>query len=148
MRNFFLYLFILIGLSCNSSADTKEETTVLEEDALTTTMDEFETFYQKFHTDSIFQKEHILFPLKGLPTNADSAILKSGDFYWQEEDWVTQHLVDPSSGFTPTVLPIDSALIIERIMYKDKQYAMERRFAKMNGEWKLIYYAGVNRIAQ
>ena len=48
---------------------------------------EFMQFHQQFLEDSIFQIEHVLFPLEGLPSNADSATLATDNFRWLKEDW-------------------------------------------------------------
>lgn len=132
-----LLLFLIIGFSCND-----------EEQITETSADDFDTFYERFHADSNFQKEHILFPLQGIPSNPDSMMLADRSFRWTKEDWIVQNKIDPSSGFSSTIFPVDSALVIENIMHKTGQYAMERRFAKQSGEWMLIYYAGLSRVQQ
>ncbi|MEM9848451.1 MAG: hypothetical protein AAF847_11215 [Bacteroidota bacterium] len=133
-------------LACNNEATTTDEQTSTTTDEVQVVLDEFDRFYEKFHADSSFQKAHILFPLQGIPSNADSASLRNNNFRWQQEEWVIQHKLAPDSEFKSTILPIDSALVIERIMHQSGDYAMERRFAKLNDEWMLIYYAGVNRV--
>ncbi|MEM8523282.1 MAG: hypothetical protein AAGG68_01500 [Bacteroidota bacterium] len=137
------YCFLLtIFVSCGN--ENKEQ--VVE--ATTPDANDFEAFYNRFHSDSVYQIEHILFPLQGLPTNADTTILRNRDFYYQKEGWVVQNRLPENSDFRSEIAAIDSALVIERILHQSGQYAMERRFAKMDGEWMLIYYAGVNRVAQ
>jgi len=141
LGKFSVFFLALVLFSCGNQIEEQ----VVEETS--PNVDDFEAFYDKFHSDSIYQKAHVLFPLQGLPTNADTTILKQGNFYYQEEDWITQNRLPANSDFQSTILPIDSALVIERILHQSGQYAMERRFAKMDGEWMLIYYAGVNRVA-
>jgi len=142
MNKFSLFLFVLMLFSCGNQVEEQ----VVE----TTTPDanDFETFYNQFHNDSVYQIEHVLFPLQGLPTNADTTVLRNRNFYYQKEDWVMQNHLPENSDFQSNLTAIDSALVIERILHESGQFAMERRFAKMDGEWMLIYYAGVNRIAK
>ncbi|MEM1327705.1 MAG: hypothetical protein AAGI23_17215 [Bacteroidota bacterium] len=149
MRIFSFLLFALLFLSaCNTDSTTTETTTDTEAESVDVVLADFNTFYDQFHEDSTYQKAHILFPIQGIPSNADSLTLADRNFRWTEENWVVQNAIAANSGFTSTILPVDSALVIERIMHKTGQYAMERRFAKMNGEWMLIYYAGLNRVNQ
>lgn len=130
--------FLVLFSACAETASSETETAAA--------IDDFNEFYEKFHSDSLYQKEHVLFPLQGIPSNADSAILADKTFRWQEENWVTQRKLPSNSEFSSTIIPVDEGLMIERIMHYTGDYAMERRFAKMSGDWKLIYYAGVNRV--
>jgi len=50
--------------------------------------DDFPDFYTKFHTDSVFQMEHIVFPLEGTP---------AGD-KWQRDDWVIHKPIQGRPG--------------------------------------------------
>lgn len=142
LTKFGVFLIFTLLVSCGSQ--TEEQ--IVE--ATTPDANDFETFYNKFHSDSIYQVEHVLFPLQGLPTNADTTVLRNRNFYFQKEDWVIQNRLPENSDFRSDFTAIDSALVIERILHNSGQFAMERRFAKMDGEWMLIYYAGVNRVAK
>lgn len=110
---------------------------------------EFEAFYLKFHQDSLFQVEHITFPLEGLPANADSATLVNNDFRWQKEDWQMHKPFDSKNGeYQIEFSSFGEDLIIEKVLHKSGTYGMLRRFARISGEWHLIYYAGFNRVNQ
>jgi hypothetical protein len=137
----------MLLFACQST-ETEATDELSESSSVDVVLSDFNDFYDRFHQDSIYQKEHILFPLQGLPSDADSTTLRNRNFKWTEETWTVQNEIDPRSGFSSTILPVDSALVIEQIMHKTGQYAMERRFAKMGGEWMLIYYAGLNRVKQ
>lgn len=109
---------------------------------------DFGAFYQRFLADSLYQMRHITFPLEGLPPHAATEEL-SGDFRWQPGDWVVHRVLDQQqTGFESALIRLDDDLIVERITHKREPYAMERRFAKMGQEWYLIYYAGLNEVAQ
>ncbi|MEM6698866.1 MAG: hypothetical protein AAF806_05430 [Bacteroidota bacterium] len=142
LAKFGVFLIFTLLFSCGTQVEEK----IVEE--TTPNTDDFETFYDKFHSDSTYQIEHVLFPLQGLPTNADTTVLRNRNFYFQKEDWVIQNRLPENSDFRSEFAAIDSALVIERILHDSGQFAMERRFAKMDGEWMLIYYAGVNRVAK
>jgi hypothetical protein len=42
---------------------------------------------------------------------------------------------------------VNEMMVVEYIIQKSGDMGMERRFAKVAGEWHLIYYAGLNRIS-
>ena len=110
---------------------------------------DFVMFYDRFHTDSLYQLAHILFPLEGLPPDADSTIANSGDFRWQREDWVIhKHFNSMDGNFTQQLIPLGDAMVIEQIRHSQAAYGMQRRFAKMGDEWQLIYYGAMNKLAE
>ncbi len=126
---------ILIGTACKNKAAS--ESTVNSSD--------FIAFYERFLTDSLFQIEHVQFPLEGIPDNADSADVAGGDFRWERETWQMHRKFDAEkTGFRVNLEPFGSEIVTERILHESGQYAMLRRYAKMDGEWRLIYYAGLN----
>ena len=110
--------------------------------------EDFNTFYQKFHQDSLYQMSHITFPLEGIPPQADSSTIASGNFRWQKKDWVLHKDFDTKLGeFHKNISQIADGMIIEQITHDNGQFGMQRRFAKIGGEWNLIYYSAMNRIA-
>lgn len=104
---------------------------------------EFVLFYDKFLSDSVFQIDHIQFPLAGMPSIAES---EGKGFKWQKEDWVMHKVFDPTkTGFHSQFSHISDELIIEQIIHHKTAYAMERRFSKLSdGKWYLIYYAALS----
>lgn len=109
----------------------------------------FADFYQKFHSDSIFQMEHIVFPLEGLPDNADSLTLANQDYRWLPENWRMQRQFDfEMSEFKREIIPLNENMVLERILHQSGEFGMVRRFALVGDEWHLIYYAGMNRLAK
>lgn len=109
----------------------------------------FAAFYQKFHSDSLFQVDHIVFPLEGLPDHADSTMIASGSFRWMPEDWQMQRQFDfEMSEFKRDIHALNEWVVQERIVHQSGEFGMVRRFAVVGGEWHLIYYAGLNRLAK
>lgn len=124
---------LLLSLACRRSPDYRD----------------FVAFYERFHADSVFQKAHVQFPLAGLPDNADSTLLRNGHFQWEAATWKIHRSIDFSGGeFTRQIQTLGDGLIIERILHRSARFAMERRFARINDEWMLIYYAGLNPIEE
>ena len=144
---YFLPISILLFFCCtNGSKESTGTSSSTSDEALP---DGFAAFYQQFHYDSAFQMEHIIFPLEGLPDNADAETIQSGNFRWEKENW---HLMQPvdyqMSEYQRDFIPLTKEMVMERIIHKGGEFGMVRRFAVISGEWHLIYYAGVNRLNQ
>lgn len=107
---------------------------------------DFLVFYTQFHSDSSFQMSHIDFPLEGLPEYADSTILAEGNFKWQEENWeIHKNLDARKEDFAKNLTVVSDGLIFEFIPTGgEKKLWIERRFLKSNGDWRMIYYSGLN----
>ncbi len=134
-------MFACAVFSCRPKENSAEPTGNLPED--------FTAFYQRFLTDSLYQMEHIVFPLEGIPDNADSATIAGGAFRWLPENWVMHRLVDPStSDFDIHFETFGADIVTENLIHRSGQYALRRRFAKQGTEWNLIYYAGLNTLNQ
>ncbi len=109
-----------------------------------TSLEDFEVFYERFHTDSIFQIEHIQWPLEGLPAHSDT-LSNPARFRWQQENWVLHKpFNDALTGFSKSLSSMGEGLMVEKIVHEEGGFHMERRFAKIDDEWKLIYYAALN----
>ena len=106
---------------------------------------DFIEFYQRFHDDSVYQLEHIQFPLSGLPANADTMETSAGTFKWKQSNWKIHKPIDSTlTGYVKSFRKFDDGVIIEIITQRQVGIGMERRFVKMDGNWQLIYYAGMN----
>lgn len=125
MKYCLLCLSVCLMMSCKQAAPSNppvEEIVEIPED--------FVPFYQAFHSDSLYQMEHILFPLKG----------QSDSTQWSQADWVMHHPIDNSSGEFRRSLDNFQGIIIETITHDKGLFNMVRRFAKLGDDWHLIYY--------
>lgn len=106
-----------------------------------TSGENFETFYDKFMTDSTFQISRIPFPIEGIPENPTDLDLING-FYWTQDNWDMQLELDyESQGFERELID-KGALKVEFIRVPGLAgMEFERRFMLMDGKWNLIYYA-------
>ena len=144
MRNklFTLLFSTLIIIIILSSCGTRQQ----EQQASNDPFIEFMQFYNKFLQDSTFQMGRVLFPLEGMPSNADSALIAAKNFRGQKEDWIMHRPFEfEGSDFEQQFMPFDDDLIVESIVHKSG-YASERRFAKIEDKWYLIYYSGLNQL--
>ncbi len=138
MKRILVLLTILVLIqSCQQPAPAPAEDGILPVD--------FQVFYELFHRDSLFQMEHIRFPLEGLPDYADSLTIAAGQYFWEAEEWVIhqQQLLDDPE-FTREVSMFGDFVVRERFVHKERPLLTERRFSKEGDDWFLIYYAGLN----
>ena len=110
---------------------------------------DFLVFYDRFHTDPVYQLSHILFPLEGLPPDTDSLTASSGTFRWQKDSWILHKHFDSMEGnYTQQFIPFGENMVVEQIRHAQAAYGMQRRFARIGDEWQLIYYGAMNRLAE
>ena len=149
------FIGILIGISLmfafqkimkEKDKPTTGATTALQSEKKLDIPPDFLLFYTKFHTDSLYQVEHITFPLEGMPPYNDSLAWAQPDFKWQKESWKMHKILKGrENSFLENLVPMGKDLIFEFTPTDDKKLWVARRFLKSNGEWKLIYYAGLNK---
>lgn len=140
--NYFRVFLLLttLGFLQMACQDTPPPLQEVEETAAE--LPDFETFYQQFHADSLYQMAHIQFPLQGVSSRPEE---HSAGFRWEKEDWRMHRAFSASSGFRSEFIPLGDDLMIENIVHKNGQYGMERRFSRLGGdEWYLIYYAALH----
>lgn len=141
MRPFILFFcFISILYSCKGGRISEPE---VEKNL----PDSFVEFYIQFHIDSIYQMDHIVFPLEGIPALTDTIIRPEDfeNFKWQKEDWVLHKNISELKNSFQREYQEYEGMIIETISHSSQTFSMTRRFAKLGEEWHLIYYAAMNR---
>jgi hypothetical protein len=143
MKTVYLFLFIVL-IACNSQSNSnkrfnKEIKNVAKNNTLCNTYNEkndFELFYSKFISDSIFQKSHIKFPLKNAISECDTTItLTEKNWHFDSNDirkydkTIDRLIVKEGRN--------EFHFIIERI---DVGILYKERFMKINNIWYLVYY--------
>lgn len=99
---------------------------------------DFLEFYNTFHEDSTFQMEHISFPLKGLKVIENTG---GGEKYeYSEQEWLIHKPFDAMGGTFSRSFEEFAGIVVEKIEANGGQFTSIRRFAKLSGEWNLIYY--------
>ncbi len=145
-KSFIISVFtsVLIFSGCKNDNTTLAQATS-SDDAIEVP-DDFRLFYDRFHEDTSYQSDHIIFPLDGLPANADT-LTQGEDFTWVKENWRWHRTMDPKlTGYARHWEVLSSGMIVENIVETTSNIGMIRRFAKMGDEWMLIYYAGMNPV--
>ncbi len=134
----FIFSILFIGILVFFSCKNKKASTKADNPAYNT--EEFLIFYDRFSKDSVYQMEHIVFPLEGKKAPVDSLYRDDDDFRWNTDGWILQKEYDDVDGtFSREFLDING-LIIERIGDVSGKFTMERRFGRLSSGWHLIYY--------
>ncbi len=108
-----------------SVAENAEDEIVLEES--------FVKFYNQFHEDSLYQWDHVMFPLENLH---ESSI----DGPWTRENWIRHNTFTDMGGMFKRDFEVLGNIVVEKIIDANGFFEMERRFAKLSSGWNLIYY--------
>lgn len=108
---------------------------------------DFISFYEKFHNDSAFQLAHCIFPMQGLPDQADSTV-DAATFRWTKENWKIQKSIELPPSYHRTFSNFEPEMIVERILDENQGLGMERRWVKFDKEWSLFYYVGLNQFSK
>ena len=133
MRLLVILIFSFLLFTQCKSPDNKETVTQsLPED--------FRSFYNQFHTDSVFQIQHITFPLDGIKKANDGPADILVAIKWQKNGWDLHKPFNDHNGTFERRFSIVGLIIIENINDRNNYFSMERRFALIDGEWHLIFY--------
>jgi hypothetical protein len=107
---------------------------------------DFEDFYNKFHTDSSYQMEHIAFPLEGIPALQLQGL--KGKYNFQQADWKIHRSIPDSNIVSQTFIEISPGIIEEEVLLENSGLTIFRRYSKIGNDWFLIYYMAPNYIKQ
>jgi len=130
MKYYALLIPLIILCSCKNSPTPENSDQVIN------IPEDFVSFYEKFHSDSLFQIDHIVFPLS----------MKMDSSKWQKSEWTMHKTFDSQNGAYTREFDNFNGIIIENIREKNNAFILERRFAKFGGEYNLIYYTIINRL--
>lgn len=129
LRNSYLalsVLFVVLLASCKSDKPTSSREVTIDEQVPA----DYLNFYDRFHQDSAFQIEHIVFPLPQMDDGTP----------WLKDQWILHKaFVNLGNEYLRSFANFEG-IINERIIHKSGLFEMNRRFAKISNEWHLIYY--------
>ncbi len=109
--------------------------------------EDFEVFYAAFHADSVYQVEHIPFPIEGVPSFSDTLAAADPGFRWTMDNWQLHRSFSfDESEYTRTFTTIGEDIVVEQVVHQSGSFAMMRRFARMGDRWYLIYFADMNPV--
>ena len=137
-RTFLAFALILSLTSCGQ----KEKGVEVKPSGVgdTELPEEFLSFYDRFHSDSLYQIEHILFPLQGQKFRGSEEEWVDENFKWQKETWRMHKPFDEMEGSFKQEFTSFEGIVTEVTQDVYGQFNMVRRFAKMDSTYYLIYY--------
>lgn len=99
------------------------------------TMEDFETFYDRFHTDESFQRSRVQWPLQGMT-------LEDGDeIPWTRDNFpiMKVRIYDIDTSEYKTEYKKESTRFTQRVWLEDSDFSSEFRFECIEGKWYLVY---------
>ncbi|RRJ89761.1 hypothetical protein [Flavobacterium macacae] len=98
-------------------------------------LEDFDVFYNKFHSDSVFQLSRIKFPLKGKKIDG----FKKEE--WTAKNWdplITKITAIDTTEFKTSAIKRDSTFI-QKCYISDSGFYTEYQFELVDGKWNLVY---------
>lgn len=146
-KNIVKFLFLFIALTCifffvqkmRSSKSPVPTLPNVESNYEQKLPDDFHAFYDSYHSDSTFQMERTLFPLNGLTQSSDSTKVAE-EVVWQKEEWILHKPFDSQNGTFERTFTNIEGIITEYISANNGMFSLEKRYARLAGQWHLIYY--------
>lgn len=145
-----LILFILLQFSCNKTSKeftkpdrkkTETQETSIKLTKHTVPSESFDSFYNKFHKDSLFQLSRVTFPLKGYAMDTSENIM-----VWKKENWIMHK--NTTQEMDTSIFKVETEksphLYKEKIYIEGGGYSSERVFQKVNGKWYLVQFFDQN----
>lgn len=105
-------------------------------------IENFSSFYQKFHTDSSFQMERIVFPLPGI--NTDDMTVEDTIYYWHAIEWEMHKPLNLDGTDFKVETRESEKEVIEKLYMDDSGFIIERKFELIDGRWFLTFFSNVN----
>lgn len=127
-----IFLISIISFFTNCSSVNKIQN---KESRKKSSVENFDVFYDKFHSDSVFQMSRISFPLKG------EKVDWNGQQQWTIKNWVTlkTKIYDVSTSEFKTDYKKTDSTFVQKFWLKDSGYFSEYRFELINKKWRLVY---------
>lgn len=105
-------------------------------------LEKFCEFFSNFHSDSVYQMDHILFPISGI--NTDSMNFDDTIYYWEKEHWELHVNKDIDTSLFEWKLTLGISVAEELIISKTPGIIISRKFIKKEDEWFLYEYKDIN----
>lgn len=136
---FLAYFFYRRHIAEPVSAVAEVETQVTTDQQLP---DGFRAFYERFQSDSAYQVNHIIWPLRRITD--DSIALAD----WTIDNWTVHQPFNDMGGTFERTFIVSDQLVQEIIADASGSYSMERRFHVTDGTWRMIYYRSMGAYGQ
>ena len=118
-----LYLALLTSAACKSAN-------------VGTAKEDFQKFYQRFLTDSLFQMERVQFPLPGERVSADG---EDTDYQWTKDEWIMLKEFDLDSTQFKRDLQVTDTLVTDEIYTPGAGFYFKMVYEPIKRKWYLVY---------
>lgn len=124
----FSIIILLTFISCDKSR-TQEKMNVSN-----FSIENFDSFYDKFHKDSLFQISRLKFPLKGAPDRGDI------NEKWTKENWhiLKTKIYDVDTTQYKVSYEKHEKSFIEKVWLEDSGFSFEYKFELIDNKWFLV----------
>ena len=144
-----LYILIccVVIAGCKSSSNTQKTAEPNGKSSTTTVsrkkskVENFDKFYDRFHTDSAFQMSRIKFPLGGGYHTVDNSTK------WTAENWhlMTTRVYDVDNNKYKATYSKTETSFTQKIWIDSAGLFVECRFELVDGKWFLVYMNDENK---
>ncbi len=148
-KNLVNAILVLVAISCaflffkKISAEQPKAEIVVEESVSENSLpSDFHRFYDRFHTDSLFQMSRVVFPLSGVVQEGDTVLTLVAK-KWLKEDWKMHKSFNNHGGTFERTFTNTGGIVIETIVGNGGMFSLEKRYSKLAGDWHLIWYQGL-----
>jgi hypothetical protein len=130
-----LFIMACIMTDCNSAKRIAGRHLSRNTDA-----EDFDGFYDRFHTDSAFQMSRIKFPLEGM--SVDGFERRK----WTRENWYMMkvRIYDVDTSLYEVSYNLTEKEFVQKIWVEDSGFSSEYRFELIEGRWYLVYVLDQN----
>jgi hypothetical protein len=147
IKSLIVLLFVLAGtLSCHKSGKeitrieaNKPESKKTEASKTKATLyyERFDTFSNKFHSDSLFQIKRVKFPVEGYSVDPEGK-----ETHWEKSNWLMHRLPIQQIDTSEFKVKITEqpGVRIEEIFIEGSGFRTRRVFKQINGKWYLTSY--------
>jgi|ERR1035437_13064 hypothetical protein len=121
-------IILLTFISC-SRFQTQEKKNISK-----SSMEDFDSFYDKFHNDSLFQISRLKFPLEGGPDRGDI------NEEWTKENWhiLKTKIYDVDTTKYKVFYEKREKSFTEKVWIEDSGFSFEYHFGLINNKWFLV----------
>lgn len=133
---YFFYRRHMVGPMPSTQANTTQSVTSQQ------LPESFKAFYEQFQSDSAYQVNHIIWPLRRITD--DSISLPD----WTADTWTLHRPFNDMGGTFERSFIVSDQLIQEVIADASGSYSMERRYQAIGDSWRMIYYRAMGAYGQ
>ncbi|KGO87343.1 hypothetical protein Q765_06665 [Flavobacterium rivuli WB 3.3-2 = DSM 21788] len=144
---FLLLLFFKIIIGCNNVEKKERIENKSIEKSLTIKVpkEDFDEFFTKFRSDSIFKFTRIKFPLKGFNSDEMGTGSEQSIYLWDKENFIFYSVEDFKNQTTTDIIKEDiiksDSVVTYRRYKEDSGYDINYEFKNIKDKWYLIYYS-------